>query len=463
MRRFVFVVAAFMSLTGMVHGGPAMEHGLQLPLNDDYSSLGFDVRACYGLEPISGMKKPDDCPEKMTVQGFSVYVSEHVRREGDIHVEGQENGLTKYLNLLDGVLFELEQSERFPSTFVRFLREVGVVFNISARWYDVDRKEIRRGPYNFCGDYGGCYLGEWDDGVVMIDLPNDFFNSYHTWRSMRPTIVHELAHAYHDLGMVGGFENQCINDAYRFSVLRDGKHENFYATTNSSEYFAEVVTSATYSFPLVLRDTYMEWGMVYLEALTDKDRAPELANLLLTLSDEDADLVVSELIEAKIESVLSLYPETSGRREQLERDLEKAISDNNFDAAREILVVLEYEENEEDLNLSRYDHAVEPLLYFQERFQGWLDYVKRVKEMPFEKYKHPLERSEDEWWSGSPRFFFYVPFLSLYDENAAGLVDWLVIRNSSRLLKPVYSPSGSWTGEYESVKNAVDCFPWEPN
>ena len=72
----------------------------------------------------------------------------------------------------------------------------------------------------------------------------------------RGTVVHELAHAYHDLVVTRGFNNECIKEAYRLSVEVDGLYNqvpffneypdvpdgrpsgNTYRDNNALEYFA---------------------------------------------------------------------------------------------------------------------------------------------------------------------------------------------------------------------------------
>ncbi len=70
-----------------------------------------------------------------------------------------------------------------------------------------------------------------------------------SWSLEQPSqILHELAHAYHDQFLPGGFQNREVKAAYDRamkaglykSVLRmNGKNDKGYATSNPMEYFAE--------------------------------------------------------------------------------------------------------------------------------------------------------------------------------------------------------------------------------
>ena len=80
-----------------------------------------------------------------------------------------------------------------------------------------------------------------------VELSN--CENFLTWTEKQPWMVlHELAHAYHDQFLSGGFENPQVLAAFEGakqeklyeSILRNnGSKEKAYALTNQQEYFAE--------------------------------------------------------------------------------------------------------------------------------------------------------------------------------------------------------------------------------
>ena len=93
-------------------------------------------------------------------------------------------------------------------------------------------------PYFSCSVAGGCYVS--GSRIIQRGLsPTHPQNT--NWGSVRHFLIHELTHAFHDIALVDGFENQCVKDAYHYSVERDGLHANTYAATNHLEYFAQII------------------------------------------------------------------------------------------------------------------------------------------------------------------------------------------------------------------------------
>lgn len=82
-------------------------------------------------------------------------------------------------------------------------------------------------------------------GCVEIANARNFLD----WCRTQPWMVfHELAHAYHDRFLPGGYDHQELRDAYQAAVDSGkyqsvlhiaGRHERAYALTNPQEYFAE--------------------------------------------------------------------------------------------------------------------------------------------------------------------------------------------------------------------------------
>ncbi len=110
----------------------------------------------------------------------------------------------------------------------------------------------RKSPWTKCMAYHPS--AEWlrDNGLnpdmakgIEIGDPATFL----AWTRQQPWMVlHELAHAYHDRVLEGGFENTPVAAAFEAakqggryeSVLRySGRTERHYALTNPMEYFAE--------------------------------------------------------------------------------------------------------------------------------------------------------------------------------------------------------------------------------
>ena len=175
---------------------------------------------------------PSDCPTQTTLRGFPVYISSYFPDE-------MEDTALNWLDLADAVLLELESSWDIRRYFIERLRQSGVSFSLAL--HDRDGTLGVTDPYFLCPVSGGCYMS--GSRIVQEGLsPTHPQNT--NWDSMRHFMIHELAHAYHDIALVDGFDNQCVMDAYRYSVQRDGLHANTYAATNHLEYFAQMVSYA---------------------------------------------------------------------------------------------------------------------------------------------------------------------------------------------------------------------------
>ena len=83
-RMFWIVCMSALVLTSAASGGPVVEHGESALADDDYWERGLDVNACYGFEPAPGMRKPDDCPDKVMMQGFPFYISQGLPSDAEM-------------------------------------------------------------------------------------------------------------------------------------------------------------------------------------------------------------------------------------------------------------------------------------------------------------------------------------------------------------------------------------------
>ena len=181
-----------------------------------------------------------------TVRGFPVYVSPHVSDDKERVLE--------WIEIAGAVLIELESTKDIRGYFIERLRQSGVSFYLS--FFDPDRWSALPGrtpdstePYTICPNFGGCYDPELR--VIQDTLwpsPPSRWNNAPEWTSVRYTLIHELAHAFHDIALVDGYDNQCVLDAYRFSVERDGLHTHTYASWGHLEYFAEIVSYAMFTW-----------------------------------------------------------------------------------------------------------------------------------------------------------------------------------------------------------------------
>ncbi len=214
------------------------------------------------VEPDS---RPADCPHRVQIQGFDVYVSaliwddENAVGPGGNRWESSEEAIISYLEMLDLQLNLISQNSPFPMYFSRHMQEVGLTFYIAPM---VNRPELGYGE-NWI-DWSpndrflaGCLFGDvtagcYGNGRVQLNMNRSFE------RTLR-VLIHEMAHAWHDLILPDGFNNKCVLDIYEMSVNRDRIYQNFvykypgykeegrepqvgaYADTNAQEYFAELV------------------------------------------------------------------------------------------------------------------------------------------------------------------------------------------------------------------------------
>ena len=222
------------------------------------------------VEPTS---RPPECPYRLQIQGWDVYISSLIltdeyslhasRYGGNPHGEVLDSALDTLLDYLQDLelQFRLLEHTPLPLEFARTLRQKGVTFYISP-WIEKpeERAVYQVNPddkYYICSNSGARYCYSGHSRQIQLTLPTNHNDL------VIETLVHELAHAWHDLVVPNGFANQCVIDAYEFSVVRDQLYSDFqyrslsgnypdgviegmsgstYAATNHLEYFAELVT-----------------------------------------------------------------------------------------------------------------------------------------------------------------------------------------------------------------------------
>ena len=167
-----------------------------------------------------------DCPSLTSVRGFDVRVSSYLPG-------GSVPLVMEWLDLADAILMQLENDMDIRGHFLNGLREAGVSFYLALG------PDGQGDPYSRCPPNAAC----WRSGTRIVEdrIPIDNPSNVN-WRSIRHFLIHELAHAYHDIYLEDGFGNKCVLDAYDFSVVRDGLHADVYAGTNHLEYFAQIVS-----------------------------------------------------------------------------------------------------------------------------------------------------------------------------------------------------------------------------
>lgn len=216
----ILVLAAFNTHAHVIHGRLSEEP----PLEDE---PGNPFPQCD-----NSATAPSDCPMEYTLRGFPIYVSSYFPDDMDEIVQ-------RWLDIAEAVLLELESSWDIRRYFIERLRQSGVSFSLTL--HDRDGTLGVTDPYNLCHVPRGCYAS----GMRVAQRGLSPTHPQNTnWGSVRHFLIHELAHAFHDIALVDGFNNQCVLDAYRFSVERDGLHANTYAATNHHEYFAQMVSYA---------------------------------------------------------------------------------------------------------------------------------------------------------------------------------------------------------------------------
>ena len=173
---------------------------------------------------------PTDRYEVRQVEGWSVVVNKGLLAD--------RTGLAdRTLTLLKDQLYQINRI--VPAEAVEAIKKVRI-------WVEEDE------PHHPCMAYhpDAGWLREHGmnpEKARCVELANA--RNFLDWTEDQPWMVlHELAHAYHDQALEGGFDNAEVRAAFDRamkaklydSVLQiRGKDEKAYATTNPMEYFAE--------------------------------------------------------------------------------------------------------------------------------------------------------------------------------------------------------------------------------
>ena len=167
-----------------------------------------------------------------TVEGWTVHIDDRL-------FAGSDKTLGDHaLRLLANRLYDIKHV--LPADKVARLRQVPI-------WIDVTHSKLRSAQYHpIAGWLKANGYTEQLAKCVHIPSAADFSSVAH--QRVQPwSVLHELAHAYHD--QVLGFDNAEVRAAWeRFrdsgkykSVLHiNGKHVKHYALTNPMEFFAEM-------------------------------------------------------------------------------------------------------------------------------------------------------------------------------------------------------------------------------
>ena len=164
--------------------------------------------------------------EKRSIEGWTIFVNK------DLLADGTELG-SKALELLEAKLYEVGRV--VPEKACEELRRVPIWLGVedgSSAGYHPSREWLRANGYN-------------PDKAKSVEIGNA--SRFLFWSFDQPgTVLHELAHAYHD--RVLGYDHEGIRAAFRAAVeggryervLRfNGREERAYALENDQEYFAE--------------------------------------------------------------------------------------------------------------------------------------------------------------------------------------------------------------------------------
>ena len=376
----------------------------------DYLSRGQDPLLCYENSALryaintGQAHAPHDCPVKMMLQGFPVYVSRHIA--------GREAfAVFNWLDNAQGVLAELEGSGALPPYFIERLRESGVAFNLTGPDDDY-AEDAQHDPYNFCSSGRGCY-------VPGLRLVNASFPSWYegrtyspdtSWNGVRGFIVHELAHAYHDIAVAQGFGNRCVLDAYNYSVRRDGLHAGDYAATNELEYFAEMVN---YSVKAPSFQDGLTKGLsVEVAELKHHHAALTEALVFAKASAEKAvsAAVSAEAARAAAEEALAIARRLGDARRMAQAEEAIAKAQAQIDEAWAQAAKAEAQAAEVEVLLADLE---EELAWWRSQAEGPV-------------FKH----STFQAWLVSRKLYQKGLFLPSYDENGAGLVLHLLHLNA---------------------------------
>lgn len=179
---------------------------------------------------VAGDFEPTEEYETRKILGWTVMVSGRLREESPAQV-------TKSLRIIQAQLTRILYV--VPSNAVSKLKRVKI-------WLTLDPSRNQNGVYHPDRQWL-IDRGLNPDFAKSIELPNNEFSSQ--WHHEPATVLHELAHAYHDMHLPRGYQNPDILETYN-RVMATGKYDyvlhangtflEAYATTNANEYFAEL-------------------------------------------------------------------------------------------------------------------------------------------------------------------------------------------------------------------------------
>jgi hypothetical protein len=172
----------------------------------------------------------DDPYDELNVEGWTVRVNQRLS-------QGEPQLCAKAMELLKFQLYQV--TREVPKPALAKIRDVVI-------WVELDDKMFPGLCYHpdrhWLGDHG---LNP--DKAHGVEIANA--QRFLDWEHRQPWMVlHELAHAYHNQFLPGGFDNDKVRAAYQNAksrklyeaVLRNNGHtERAYAMTDPMEYFAE--------------------------------------------------------------------------------------------------------------------------------------------------------------------------------------------------------------------------------
>ncbi len=238
MNRLILVVlaslaASISSASEVVMGGSSLAAFDDRPVPD-----------CPG-GPINVRTNARDCPGVTVADGFTIRTSAYM--PSDIVPYA-----LRWMDVFEAVMTELENSQSYRRYFVERLRASGVSFYLLPTVGPGGETE----PDPYFGRIGFAYHAA--PRVIAVSLPISPSAWYGTgnadgsraydnrhgvgWshEEIRTMLLHEMAHAYHDLALRDGFGNRCVLEAYAVSIGK-GLHAGYYASSNEREFFAELV------------------------------------------------------------------------------------------------------------------------------------------------------------------------------------------------------------------------------
>ncbi|MCY3731025.1 MAG: hypothetical protein OXF98_06750 [Rhodospirillaceae bacterium] len=213
-----------------------------------WSGPGLGKRSIVGAEPVC---TSEWCPKRFEIHGWEVFLSPTVDPHRNGVLERSYDRIGRAMDHLAAALLSLDHGH--VGDEVNYHLRDRIPFYI-ADYGDPDYHSSEHDPWWPCQvpspdkpSSKACYRA--DTQVIGITLGRLAGGPSHY------TVMHELAHAYHDLVVEDGFNNRCVARAYELSMAA-GKLENVpvfgpaptpeivlrptYASSNHREFFAEI-------------------------------------------------------------------------------------------------------------------------------------------------------------------------------------------------------------------------------